>query len=164
MKARSINIFIRALVLGIVAVLLYFRSKKTKKIQGKLENFTFTDFELFFDNFINRTFDTNYIGLKADKNTILYFNHHKNKINLEFEVVEEQQQKLAEKLLEYAKENGFKTTEFTYNRKTNFNPKLDAKVLQIKTNLNKNEVVYTAKDIFINVFNCNENTTFDMLI
>ena len=164
MKARSLSILIRAFVLGIVAVLLFFKTKKTKKIQKKLENFTFTGFELFFDNFLNRTFDTDFIGLKADKNKILYFNNHKGKINIEFEIIEEEQQKLAEKLHEYAKEKGYKVTKLTYQRKTNFNPNLDAKVLQIKTNLNKNKVVSTAKDIFINVFNCNENTTFDMLI
>ena len=161
-KLRS-AIFIRVIFLGIVAVFLIIKTRKTKKIKEKLKRFTFKDFDLFFTKFMAYQFDTNYIGLQNTSDKELYFVNHKNKINMEFELIRKEQIPFYNRLIAFAKEKGYKTKQITYQHKTDFNPDKYAPVLQILSNLTTNQAIEVSKEVFKTVFNCNEYSTFVML-
>jgi hypothetical protein len=163
MKTRGVGIFLRVIILAVVAVLLYLNSKKTTKIKAQLKSFTFDEFDLFFENLIQNKLETNYIGLASNSVDCLYFNNDKNRINIEFEVVEKEQLKYVEKLLDYAKNKGFKVIEVSYFNKTNYDKTKEAPVYQIISNLNANDTSIIAKEIYTQIFNCDNSTKFEMI-
>jgi len=164
MSKLSNAIFVRVIFLGIVAIFLIIKNKKTKKIKEKLKAFTFKDFQLFFERFMKYQFDTNYLGLQCDDYKVLYFVNHKNKINIEFELLHQEQITFYNNLLNYAKDKGYKTKRITYQHKINFNGKEEyAPVLQLLTNFTLEQAIIESQYIFKEVFNCSKNSTFDII-
>ncbi len=163
MKARSLGIFLRVIVLSVVSILLYINSKKTKKIKQQLQTFTFSEFDSFFEKFIQHKFEIDYIGLQINAKNHLYFVNIKNKINIEFEILEKQQIALAQKLEDYATKRNFKILKTSYGNKTNYDNTIDAPVYQILCKLNAKNASIIAEEILRNVFNCNETTSFKIV-
>ena len=163
MKTRGIGVFLRVIVLAVVAVLLYINSKKTTKIKKQLKLIDFNRFDLFFKNLLQHKLETDYIGLTSNAINCLYFNNHKNRINIEFEVVEKEQLDYVESLLAYAEDKNFEVIKTSYANKANYDKTLEAPVYQIICNLNLKNASLITKDIFIKVFNCDNSTQFEMI-
>ena len=162
MKASKINVLLRVFILMIVGVLLFFNQKKTNKINKKLKEFTFLDFDLFFNKLLNHKLESHYVGIASNNTNCIYFDAVENKINFEYEVKEQSQINFAKKLVQFATNNNFEIVKTSYGNKTNYD-KNDAVVYQIISNLDANKAEEISKELFTTIFNCDTNTKFNII-
>jgi len=164
MSARNLGVFLRVFVLMIVAILLFFNQKKTKKVKEKLKQFTFLEFNIFFDKLLNHKLESHFVGVASNKINCIYFDAVESKINFEYEVLSKEQLAYTEKIIQYSKDKNFEVIKTTYsNVYISNNEELEAPVYQIKSNLNKQNAIIISKEIFVKIFNCDENTRFEII-
>jgi hypothetical protein len=162
MKARNLGIFIRVFTFLIIAFFIIFSNKKAKRVKNNFKQFTFLDFEALFEALMNSKLKSNYIGITSNKVNAIYFYGVNNKICFEYEVLDELQNNYAGQLVQFAKDKGFEIIKTSYGKIVK-HKELEAPVYQIKSNLKKSSAIIIAKEVFIKIFNCDENTTFEII-
>lgn len=115
------------------------------------------------ENLANGKTEFDFLGIHSNGTDCIYFIIEKNKYNIEFEAMIENQIPYIKKLNDFANARKLKTKITTYENKAHYESDKPAPVLVIEANMNIDEIVLLAQTIQKTIFANNEETVYQVV-
>jgi hypothetical protein len=128
----------------------------TKKVK-------YSETKNLFKQLENNQLEFNFFGLSKTNSDCIYFVFENDTFSIEFEVMIEEQKKIAEDFKKVCSNLGFNVIETTYFNKPYYNDTLNAPVFKIIVGDKLDKVYEIGLKIISNVFGYNEDTIFEVV-
>ena len=155
---KNIILIVIVGVLLLLIFLYFIKNRKNNPLFAK--GITLHEIGIQIDLLIQDKLEYDFFGITSNGIDCIYFVRNDSKINIEFEVMNENQKNFVEKYKEFAKKNDFEIECLTYGNKPNFANTEEAPVYRMLINADKNKAEAIGVEIQKHVFNNNESSVF----
>jgi len=129
----------------------------------RAEQITISELKSVLIRLQNRQLEFDFFGITSNGTDCIYFVRDNTLYAIEFEVMNEDQKPWLDKLKAFAQENNYRAVMTTYNNQPQYKSSQPAPVLRIETKSDLDQTATIGRNIMIQLFGNNEQTTYDVV-